>query len=125
MIVQLHSRQEPHLELGPSRPGFLHLYLAVVPLQETLRDVETKSGALPDAFRREKGLENASLDILRNTGTVVDDLYDYAIELRTGDYSHVTADRNGVERVVDQIHPDLVELGTNGVRAWQVVRQLE
>src|SRR4029453_17353571 len=81
---------------------------------DPVRDVETETGALADGFRGEERLEDAGPDVGRGAGGGVFDLDHEAVRVAGGAQGESATARHGVERVVDEVRPDLVQFGRVG-----------
>src|SRR5258708_3569155 len=90
---------------------------AMVALNHSARDIEAETGAFADALRREERIEDATLNILWNAGTVVDHFHNQAVALPAGGDADRPASRHGVNGVRDQVGPHLVELTAEPVDA--------
>ena len=75
---------------------------------------------LPDRLGGEERLEHALADLGRNARPVVDDADDDALPLAVRGHLDPARLGDGIERVVDQIRPDLVELADEAANARQV-----
>ena len=83
-------------------------------------DVEAQAGALADRLGGEERLEHALADVGGNARPVVDDADDDALALAGRGHVDAARLRNGIERVVDQVRPDLIELAGEAANARQV-----
>ncbi len=103
----------------------LEFDVAAVAADQPPRDVEAEAGALPDRLGREKRIEDLFAKVRRNAGPVVDDVDDHEIEAarrRDRDFARVA---DGVDRVVDEIGPDLVQIAADGADRRQVRLQVD
>jgi len=89
-------------------------------LDEPPDDVEAQARSLPGRLRREERLEDPVADVGGNAGAVVGDPDDDFSVLAAGDDLDTARFRDGVERVVDQVSPDLVQLAGEAADARQV-----
>ena len=106
-------------KLGSARAR-LDLDLAVVVADQAPDDVEAQAGALPDRLGGEERIEDALADLGRDAGSVVDDADDDALPLAVRRHLDAAGIRDGIERVVDQVRPDLVELADEAANAREV-----
>ena len=88
-------------------------------------DVEAEPGTLPDRLGREERFEHAVADRGRDARSVVDDANHDALPLDVRGHIDAAAVGNGVERVVDQIGPDLIELADEAADLRQSRFQLD
>ena len=74
-------------------------------------DVESEACPVADVLRRVEGLEDPGLDVVGDPGAIVGDLDGDGVRVvaRPDRDNPVAVD--GVDCVVDQVCPDLVELG--------------
>ena len=76
---------------------------------DALDGVEAETGALSDALGGEKRFEDMGADVRWNSRTVVDDLdHDPLVIAIRADFQFALA-IHGVDRIVDQVGPNLVE----------------
>ena len=79
---------------------------------DPIDDIEPQPGAGAHALGREEGLEDSLLDLQRHARTIVGDLdFDAVLGPRRAERELALASHR-VDRVVDQVGPDLVQLGT-------------
>src|ERR1700688_412228 len=105
---------QPYLKTCISRLG-LDLNVATVLLHNALHGIEAQPGSLPDALRREEGLEGVWPNLGRNPRTVIANLHHNAIVLAIGAHSQLTLSAHRVNGVVDDVGPDLVELAAKRI----------
>src|SRR5271157_1258727 len=74
-----------------------------------LDGVQTQSCALAYSLGGEEGFENAGLDVGRNSRTGVADLHYNTTVIAIGSNSKVAGSVHGVDGVVDDVGPDLIE----------------
>src|SRR5690242_15155017 len=84
-------------------------------LHNSLDGVQPESGALPDAFGGEERLEDVGLHVSRNSWPVVANFHDYAGIVTVGSHSKLAFAAHGVNRIVDQVGPDLVEFAAERI----------
>jgi hypothetical protein len=82
------------------------------------RDVEAQAGALARSLGREERIEDPSLVLLRDSVPVVEDADEHTVAFRLDRDGYLTSDIDGVERVVEKVHPHLLQLATNGNHPW-------
>src|SRR5262249_55103690 len=97
--------------------------LTAVPQNEPPGDVDTQAGALADRLRREEGIEDALADLRRQACPIVDDSHEDGISVMAGRDRDAALRR--VQRVVDQVRPDLVEFAAEPLDAWKIGLHLE
>src|SRR5262249_31710017 len=111
-------QRQPHL-----KAGFAGLRLEadfpVVFSDDAVDRVQPQSGAFALRFRGEKGVEDAPLDFRRNARPVVNDLDQNVVRFGRGMNPQVSPAVHGVDGVVDQVRPDLIERAAEGVNARQ------
>src|SRR6185312_12837221 len=103
-------------ELGPAWHG-VYLYRTVMlALNDPHHHVETQTRALADPFRGKERIEDASFNIFRDAGTVVDDRDTGELVVFPGvdDQFSFALGFHGIYRIVDEVGPDLVELANEG-----------
>ncbi len=94
--------------------------LAVVVLDEPADDVEAEARTLPRRLGREERIEDPVADLGGNAGSVVGDPHDDRAGLAPGRDLDPARLGDGVERVVDQVPPDLVELAGEPADAREI-----
>lgn len=77
---------------------------------DVMRDVETQSGPLSGRLGREKWIEDPWLDVLRYTRSVILDLHDHTLFFLIGPDRKLALSIEGIDRVIDDVRPDLIEL---------------
>src|SRR5262249_20764149 len=91
---------------------------------EATRDIEAEAHAESNGLGCEKGIEDPSAMLLGDTRAVIRDSNDDEIAVASrgdGDVSSgLTSGR--IDRVVDQLFPNLIELATDAADRWQIVR---
>src|SRR6266446_3359227 len=93
-------------------------------LHHAAHDIQPEAGALADAFGGKKRVINLFTDFLWNAGTGVANLYQHSfgIERRTHaqpPYRIRAVSAHGIESVIDQVGPSLVQLASPGAIARQ------
>src|SRR5260370_28465640 len=84
------------------------------------RSIQTEARAVADLLRSEKGLEDARTNFRRNSRTIVADLDDDAVQFPERVDAQLTLAVHGVDCVVDEIRPNLVQFATIRANAGQV-----
>ena len=92
-------------------------------LNQSSDDIEAQAGAFPDRLGSEERFEQAAADLGRNARAIVDDADDDALSFVGRRHVDATGFGDGVERVVDQVRPDLVELADEAANLWEVGRR--
>src|SRR5437764_10524884 len=100
--------RQPDLKTSISRTGS-HLNIAAVLFHNPLHGIEAKSGALSHAFGGEERLENPRQEFRRYTWAIIGDLHHDTVVLAVSAYPQFAFSAHCVDRVVDEIGPDLVE----------------
>ena len=79
---------------------------------DAINGVETESRTFADILRSKKRLEDARLNVCRNPGPVVCDLHHNAIAFAvcTDRDSPVAVTVESIDRIIEQIGPDLIQL---------------
>src|SRR6185312_5106369 len=83
---------------------------AVVVTDEAPDDVEAKAGTQTDRLGGEERVEDPFADVGRNSRAVVDNPYGHTLMLAIRPHLDAARVGNGIERVVDEIRPNLIEL---------------
>src|ERR1700722_2797733 len=111
----LRNRQ-PHLKV---RLAGMRIDPDIAPMlaDNPVHRVESEARAFTHWLGRKERVENAALDLGRDTGAVVDDVDQHERAVSRGANGDLTTGRLGlfrqrVDRVVDQVSPDLVELAS-------------
>src|SRR5262245_37869562 len=95
-----------------------------MPLDNTARDVEAKTGSLPDILGGEERIEDA-IDNLRWNPRPVVNHADHDLAVRGFGHDLDMAARRRVDRVVQQIRPHLIQLTAVTLHLWQIWRDLQ
>src|SRR5271156_3124919 len=107
-------RGKPHLKTCVA--GFrADSNTAPVLLHDTLNRIEAKARTFANSLRGEKGFENMRLDFGRNSRAVIGDLDHGAIVLAIGSNSKLALATHGVNRIVDDVRPNLIELAAKRI----------
>src|ERR1700716_516899 len=105
---------EQRLDAGVARLR-LHADVAVVATDDdAIADVQTEAGAVANVLGREERFEDAPLQLGRNSGPGVADLDKDPIVFSGGPNSQRPFPIHGVDGVVDQVGPHLVQLARLG-----------
>src|SRR5438067_2451572 len=107
-------------KLCPS-PSRVQFNLPVVPQDQPPHDIQAKSRAFSDGFCGEKWIEDAVSNLGRNSGPIVNYLNHYRVSLSIGDQLHVSTLTDGIQGIVDQVGPHLVEFPTESIHAWKIL----
>src|SRR5262249_39754414 len=87
--------------------------------------VEAEPGANSLRLRREEWLEDARRDLRRNARAAVGDPYFHGVAEAAGAHFEHALAVHGLDRVVDDVRPDLVQLPAECLDAGQVGFDLE
>src|SRR5580700_7822560 len=82
--------------------------------------VEAETGAFANFFCGEKGVEDAGLNFGGNAGTVIANFDDGIVEFARGVDSEFTFAIHGIDGVVNEVGPDLIEFAAIATNARQV-----
>src|SRR5690242_11987355 len=88
-------------------------------------DVETEARTAADRLGGEERVEDLRLYVFGHARAVVDDRYDNRTAFSRDANGNVPTLAHSIERVVDQVRPNLIQLGAEGRNTWNVVRDLE
>ena len=77
-------------------------------LHNSLDSVQAEACAFPNSFGCEKRLKDVGLHLLRNSWTVIANLNDSATIVLVGSDAKLALPVHGVNRVIDDVGPDLV-----------------
>lgn len=83
------------------------------------RDLEPEPGALARSLGREEGVEDARLVLQRDAGPIVDHPHRDPAAFVARIHDHLATLANGIQRIVDQVHPHLVQLSADRVNRGQ------
>ena len=86
------------------------LNIAPVLLHNSLNRVEAEPGAFPNSLGGEERFEDVRLYVGRNSRTVIGDLNHDAIVLAIGSNSKLAFATHGVDGIVDDVGPNLIQL---------------
>ena len=87
---------------------------------DALGDVEPEAGALPDGLGGEEGVEDARLQLVGYPRPVVADLDAHTLALPARAQRDPPVGTERIDRVVDQVRPNLVQLRARCLDAWQL-----
>src|SRR5207244_3670307 len=102
---------KPDSEAGLPRLG-LHFDEAVVPSYDTANGIESQARAFTDLLRCEKRVEDARLDVLRNSGPVVFNFNHGIVQFLARFDLQLALALHRIDGVVDQVGPNLIQLST-------------
>src|SRR4029077_6415076 len=74
---------------------------------------------------RKKRIEDARPDLFGDSASVIDDAYHHATLFAVGAHVDTTGLWNRIERVVDQVRPDLVELTGEASDAGEIAFRVD
>src|SRR5579859_1968540 len=86
---------------------------------DSVGDLQAKTGAAPDRFGCEKGLENTRLDRGGNPRSIVRNLDQDVLILTGSTNPNRPAALKGIDGIINQIRPDLIELAAIDHNTWQ------
>src|ERR1700691_4030064 len=100
---------QSHLETRSPRLGFKG-NLSAMGANDSVDGVQAYPGAFAHSLRRKEWLKHMRLYSVGNTGSIVDNLNENVIEFSgSSNFQHTLA-AHGIDGVVNQIGPDLVQL---------------
>src|ERR1700693_692975 len=82
--------------------------------------IEAEAGPFANLFGGEKGVEDAGLNFGGNAGTVISDFDDGIVEFARGVDSEFAFAIHGIDGIVNEVGPDLIEFATITADARQV-----
>lgn len=107
-------QRKAYLETSVAGPG-LHLQVSVVAVHhDPPADVESEAGSLADGFGGEKRFEDSPGGFGWDTGSGVTDLDHGELTVAGGAHSEGALPVHGVDGIIDEVGPHLVELGGVG-----------
>jgi hypothetical protein len=86
------------------------------PGNDATGDIETQSRPFAYLFGREEGVENALMDLCRDPWSIITDLDTDSRPVMRGADGDRPRSLKRIQRIVQEIHPDLVELSTVGMQ---------
>src|SRR5262249_4141230 len=92
-----------------------HVDAAPMLPHDALDRVQAETSALPDALGREEGLKDVGLDFGGDSWAAVTNLHHDATVVTIGPNSKLALAAHGVNRVVDDVGPNLVQLAAEGI----------
>src|SRR5260221_11886401 len=95
---------------------------ASVLFHDSLHRVEAEAGSFSNTLGREKGLKDVRLNLGWYSRTVIADFHDRARIVAIGSDAKFALSMHGVDGVVDDVRPDLVEFAAKGIHAKQLGR---
>src|SRR5215475_9680638 len=96
-----------------------------MPLDQPAHDVQPKSCAFTDGLRSKKRIEDTVANFDRNTMPVIDHTDRYMITLTSGDDFNLATLVHGIQRVIDQVRPDLIELASESMHRWKILLEVQ
>src|SRR5580658_6749074 len=103
-------------DLKPRVAGFgIQLNTSAVLLHDALDRVQTEARALANAFGSKKRLEDVGLHFFGNSRPIVADFDHGATVVAVSSDAKLAGSVHGVDRVVDNVRPDLVELAAKRI----------
>src|SRR5579883_924327 len=93
----------------------IHLNITFVLANDTLNGIEAKSGTLPNSLRSKERFEDVGPNLRRDSRAIVADLDHHATILPEGADAQLAFTLHGIDRVVDDVGPDLIQLASEGV----------
>lgn len=84
------------------------------------RGINVKGSTLSHLLRGEEGIENALLHVRRNAGAIVADFHDGAIQLVKRANPELAFAVHGVNGIINEIGPHLIELAAVGTDAREL-----
>src|SRR6266699_6232359 len=95
--------------------------LAVMPLDQSSRDIQPKPCAFAYRLRGEKWIKDAITNLGRNARAIVDNPDYHSVALAIRDQIHAAALTHGVQRIVEQVRPNLIEFTAKSIHRWKVL----
>src|SRR5579863_4738208 len=97
-----------------------HFDAAVMFLNDAHDGVEAEAGAFANGLGGEEGIEDARFDFRRNAWAVVADLDANGVKVAAGTDAEFALAVHGVDSVVDEIGPNLVEFAPESADAREI-----
>src|SRR5580658_1551987 len=107
-------QRQPHLKNRIARFS-PNLNTAPVLFHNALHCIETQPSSLAHSLSGEEWFKNVLLDLGPDSRTVVADLHYDAIRIPISPHAQLALSSHRVDRVVDQVGPDLIEFAPKGV----------
>src|SRR5216683_6065892 len=108
------GNREADFEAGLAGFGLELDFTAVAIGDNAMADNQSQTGAGTDRLSGKKRLENPGLDFGRDTAPIIHDFHDYLIVFDASADADLARALNGIDRVVDEIGPDLIEFAAIG-----------
>ena len=108
------GQRKPNLKTRVTRLGS-DLNVSPVLLHNSLDSVQAEASALSNSFSSEKGFEDVGLYLGGNPGAIVSNLNHNATVLAISANSKLALSAHGVDGIVDDVGPDLVELAAKRI----------
>lgn len=96
-------------KLGALFQGALHFNVTAVRFHDALRQRQTQACSLP--FRREEGAKNTGKLLRWNAASGIADAHQHAVLQRGDGKMYLSGAVNGLNRIQEQVHQDLLHLG--------------
>ena len=90
-------------------------------LDNIIRNIQPQAGTLARLLRCKERLEQARQHILWNAWTIVLNLNYHLRALLVSSQLQIALPMHGVDGVIDQVRPDLVQLTPVGFDEWQIL----
>ena len=94
-------------------------------LDEAAGDIQAQTGSSSYRLCREKGVEDLSTNLHRDSRTVIDHPDEDVAAFPLGRHNNTSAMPDGIERVVDQFRPDVIQFPAEAVDRRQFPFELE
>jgi hypothetical protein len=105
---------QPNFEACFAGPGFKFNFTAMTVAHDAIADDQAKTSAGADGLRREEWFEEMRLHVSRNSGAIVHNFNNDLIILQTRADADLSCAVHGVNGVVDEIGPDLIQFAAVG-----------
>ena len=116
--------RKPHFKAGFPGARLKLDFTTVTVSNDAVADDQAQAGARANRFGGEERLEDAGLDFRRNAGPIIDDFHHQLIPFDEGADADLAGPINGIDGIVDEVGPDLVEFAAMGqdARRGAVIR---
>src|SRR5208337_4257427 len=94
--------------------------LPVVIPYDPANGIQPQTHPLADSLGSEKGFKNMRLNLRRDSGSIVANLHQHAVEVTRGPHPQLTLPLHGLDGVGNQVRPNLIELTAIGANSRQV-----
>src|SRR6266581_3755545 len=92
-----------------------------MPLDQSSRDIQPKPCAFAYRLGGEKWIKDAITNLGRNARAIVDNPDYHSVALAIRDQIHAAALTHGVQRIVEQVRPHLIEFTAKSIHRWKVL----